>query len=317
MSKEVADETLAQSETVESPDLDVLARTLATITSIACYTGLWALGVVAGMLLHPALGGVAAAIYFGARKSKSERRGRWIRDISLPVLVGVATKIIANFGLGAALWPFPVIPIVIAGGIAFGVVRRGLFFVRVFTNVVLKVIAVPAVLVTAVFIGFVGIWIVAGGMLVPAELVTPSTIAEGWTSTTPVNFLVKTQTYVKGSAAIRILGEYGPLTEEETRQAFEEWSRALLTALTVAGAGRMTTSELDHSDIIMPNGAHRYTRHYQIEQSVSTPKMELFVQFFYCKDLELSVSAYALIKEEPFEQLILEAREMIESLHCL
>ena len=80
----------------------------------------------------------------------------------------------------------------------------------------------------------------------------------------------------------------------------------------------MTTTEVDQSDIIMPDGVRRYTHRYQVNQSgpMSFPRMELLVQFFYCDDLEMSVLASAVIKEEPFEQFIHEAREMMESLQC-
>ena len=69
---------------------------------------------------------------------------------------------------------------------------------------------------------------------------------------------------------------------------------------------------------MMPNGGRRYTDHYQIERSgpTSFPKVEQLLQFFYCEDLETNVFAFALIKEEPFEQFIHEVQEMMESFHC-
>ena len=155
-------------------------------------------------------------------------------------------------------------------------------------------------------------------MLIPVELVTPSAVAEGWTAAASVDFAGKRVRCLKGSATIDIVATLGgPLTEEEALALYELNSASVSSPLVLAVLG-VRTSQIDHSDTIMPNGRHRYTDHHQLEQSGKTsfPKMELLVQFFYCEDLETSVFAWALIKEEPVEQFIREAQEMLESLQC-
>lgn len=297
---------------------DRVAGALAAIASLVCYMTLWVVGGAAGFILPPVVGGIAGAVYVGSRRSQNERLSRWGQDASLPVLVGVLCKIIVQLGVVPNEAVFlGQLAIALGGGIAFGVLRRQLFLSRLFSNLVVKVIAVPVVAVLVIYVALVGVWLIAAGSLIPVELVTPSTVPEGWTATASLDLAGKRLSYEKGTASVEIAAAVvGPMTEEEARDTAQNIADALLAGITLTGGG--TSHVVDRSDTIMPDGRHRYTHHHRIEHrgATSFPRVELLDQYFYCEDLEANVFAQALIKDEPFEKLIGEAWRMMESLHC-
>ena len=240
----------------EAADLDLLARMLATSASIACYTGLWVIAAAAGYFLSGTVanGAVALGMYFGLVKLKDGRLRTLVNATWPPVAFGSLTGFLSSLEAGPDA--FPALWLVlssiggIVGGVTLGVIRRQFFFARVFSKTVVKVVAVPLVVVSAVFIAGSGVWSFAEGMLIPVELVTPSAVAEGWTATTPVDFAGKRARFLKGSATIDIVANL--LGEEEVLQAYELNSASVRIPLTLAGPG--STSQIGHSDIIMPNG---------------------------------------------------------------
>ena len=182
----------------EAADLDLLARMLATSASIACYTALWVVAVAAGNFLawYVASQIVALGISFGRRKLKDGRLRTLVNAVWPPVFVGTLNSFLNTLGATPAVFPLMWLLLsIFVGGVTLGVIRRQFFFARVFANTVVKVIAVPLVVVSVVYIAALGAWTLGVGFLIPVELVTPSTVAEGWTATTPLNFAGKRARY--------------------------------------------------------------------------------------------------------------------------
>lgn len=297
-------------------ELDLLARAVATMACVAGYTVLWSLGFAAGFLLPIWVLVVAAVVLQQILSTvgggeEGTTSNRILIDVTSPVIVGVIPKLLLNLVPATPTWALGIVGIVLCGGTGFGLLRRRILFVRFFTHPFVKVIGVIGVVLMAVTVVFGSLVVLAGvgsGMAVPVELITPSVVPKGWTPTKPVSHTGrKWISYHKGRSRVQVSGEPGRVIDEEARAIHEETGHVVLS-----GIGPMT--ELDHSDFVTADGVRRHTRHYRF---VAAERVELVEHYFYCGELETSVCAFASVMGEPFDELLREAREMLDSLRCV